>query len=122
MERINGKLQLVVKSEKKARIVEYEVPLITTWGKVGVEKKRAMVYDYVLGETQSLAVNEARKLAAERGLTLKVTDLSRQGFLRRIVGSGLDRIGGHAPRGSKFQSPRSLSARNDPEPGSSFAQ
>jgi predicted DNA-binding transcriptional regulator len=95
MKAINGKLQLVIKSEKVRRFIEFEVPLMTSRGKVGVEKKRAIVYDYVLDETQKLALNEARELARERGLALKVTDLSRQGFLRRIVASGMDRIRGH---------------------------
>lgn len=95
MKAINGKLQLIIKSEKVSRLVEWEVPLVTRWGMVGVGKKRAIVYDYVLDETQKLALKEARELARERNLTLKVTDLSRQGFLRRIVASGLDRIDGH---------------------------
>jgi hypothetical protein len=95
MKVINGKMQLVIKSEKVRRFIEFEVPLMTSRGMVGVEKKRAIVYDYVLDETQKLALNEARELARERGLALKVTDLSRQGFLRRIIALGIDRIGGH---------------------------
>ncbi|MGA2663420.1 MAG: hypothetical protein ABSF83_00545 [Nitrososphaerales archaeon] len=87
-------MQLVIKSEKVRRSVEFEVPLMTRWGNVGVEKKRAIVYDYVLDETQKLALDEARELARERCLALKVTDLSRQGLLRRTVASGMDRIGG----------------------------
>ncbi len=75
---------------------------MSRWGKVGVEEKRAIVYDYVLDETQKLVLKEARELARERNLTLKVTDLSRQGFLRRIVASGLDRIGEHVWLCSSF--------------------
>src|SRR5208282_1588965 len=54
-----GKLQLVIKSQKVSRFVEFDVPLMTPWGTVGVEKKRAIVYDYVLDETQRIALNEA---------------------------------------------------------------
>ena len=90
-----GKLQLVIKSQKVSRFVEFEVPLMTPWGTVGVEKKRAIVYDYLLDETQRIALNEARNLARERGLIFQVTDLSRQGSLRRTVASALERIGGH---------------------------
>jgi hypothetical protein len=93
MQPITGRLKLVIKSEKVSRMVEFEVPLMTSWGKVGSERRRAIVYDYVLHETQELALSEARELARARGLTLEVTDLSRQGFLRRTLASGLDRIG-----------------------------
>ena len=85
---------MVIKSEKVSRLVEFEAPLMTPRGKVGVERKRGLVYDYVLDETQKLTLNEARRLARERGLALKVTDIARQGLLRRIVARGLDRICG----------------------------
>ena len=95
MEATSGKLQLVIRSKRVSRLVEFEVPLMTSLGKVGVEKKRAIVYDYVLDEGQKQALNEARKFAVKQGLSLQVTDISRQSLLRRTVASGLEGIGRH---------------------------
>jgi len=92
LETTNGKLQLVIKSEKMVRIVEFEVPIMTRYGKVGVTRKRARVYEYVFDLGQMRALSEARELARKSGLVLEVTDLSRQGALRRMIRQGLSRI------------------------------
>src|ERR1700733_7801340 len=75
-----------------ARVVEFDVPIMTRYGKVGVTKKRATVYEYVFDEGQMRALSEARKLANASGLVLEVTDLSRQSALRRMIRQGLSRI------------------------------
>ena len=93
METTNGKLQLVIKSEKVIRLVEFDVPIMTRYGKVGVTKKWARVYEYVFDEGQKRALSEARELACKSGLVLEVTDLSRQSALRRMIGRGLSMIG-----------------------------
>jgi hypothetical protein len=80
-----GKLRLVIRSKKTARIIEFEVPLMTWYGKVGVSRRRAIIYDYVLDQRQARAVKEARELAERTGFALEVTDLSRQGLLGRIL-------------------------------------
>jgi hypothetical protein len=92
METTNGKLHLVIKSEKTVRMVEFDLPIMTPYGKVGVTRKRARVYDYVFDEGQMRALSEARELAAKSGLVLEVTDLSRQSALRRMIRQGLSRI------------------------------
>jgi hypothetical protein len=92
LETTNGKLQLVIKSEKVVRIVEFDVPIMTRYGKIGVTKKWARVYDYVFDERQKRTLSEARELACKSGLVLEVTDLSRQSALRRMIRQGLDMI------------------------------
>jgi len=91
LEATNGKLQLVIKCEKMVRIVEFDVPIMTRYGKVGVTKKWARVYEYVFDEGQMRALSEARELASKSGLILEVTDLSRQSALRRMTRQGLSR-------------------------------
>jgi hypothetical protein len=92
METTNGKLHLVIKSEKTVRMVEFDVPIMTPYGKVGITRKRARVYDYVFDEGQMRALSEARELAGKSGLVLEVTDLSRQSALRRMIREGLSRV------------------------------
>ncbi len=94
----DDKLQLVIRSAKTSRVVEYDVPLMTQYGKVGVDRKRAIVDDYIFDERQTRALSEARDLAGKLGLTLEVTDLSRQGVLRRILRLSLGRINIKDPR------------------------
>jgi hypothetical protein len=84
-----GKLHLVMRSEKRTRIVEFEVPLMTWYGKVGVDRRRAKVCDYVFDQNQMRALGEARELASRSGLALEVTDLSRESALRRVLRVGL---------------------------------
>ena len=92
MEATNGKLQLVIKSEKMVSIVEFDVPIMTRYGKVGVTEKWARVYEYVFDEGQMRALSEARELASKSRLILEVTDLSRQSALRRMIRQGLSRV------------------------------
>ena len=91
LEATNGKLQLVIKCEKMVRIVEFDVPIMTRYGKVGVTKKWARVYEYVFDEGQMRALSEATELASKSGLILEVTYLSRQSALRRMTRQGLSR-------------------------------
>jgi len=70
LEATNGKLQLVIKSEKMVSIVEFDVPIMTRYGKVGVTEKWARVYEYVFDEGQMRALSEARELASKSRLSL----------------------------------------------------
>jgi hypothetical protein len=107
-----GKLRLVIRSKKTARMIEFEVPLMTWYGKVGVSRRRATIYDYVLDQRQARAIEEARELAERTGFTLEVTDLSRQGLLGRILRRDWGDIGGE-----ETTQPGSSSRReNAPEP------
>jgi hypothetical protein len=94
MKTTDGKLKLVMRSERVERIVEFQVPLMTGYGKVGTTKKWARVYDYVYDERQKRALTEARELARRTGLVLEVTDLSRQSALGRILRQALGKISG----------------------------
>jgi len=109
-----GKLQLVMRSERRTRIVEFEVPLMTWYGKVGVTRRRAEVHDYVFDDGQVRALSEARELAGRAGLVLEVTDLSREGALRRILRTGL--------RGSGAGIQAGMSSRQSLKAGSVEAQ
>ena len=84
MESSKGKLELTVRSRKVTRLVEYDAPMMTPYGRVGSVKRWARVSDYVLDERQREALSEAQELARKAGLPLDVTDLSRQGALRRV--------------------------------------
>jgi hypothetical protein len=85
MEKTNGKLQLIISSRKVlTRIERFDVSTPGWNGQLYVSRRTAKVFDYVLDESQVLAVKEAKELAARSGLTLQVTDLARQGALRRI--------------------------------------
>jgi hypothetical protein len=107
-----GKLRLVIRSRKTARVIEFEVPLMTWYGKVGVSRRRATIYDYVLDERQARAVKEARELAERTGFTLEVRDVSRQGVLSRILSRGWADTGGEETTRPGSSSPRG----DDPEP------
>ena len=85
LERKEAKLNLVVRSEKVARLVEFEAPIVSVYGKVGVTKRWARVYDYVLDERQARALGVAREMAGSSGLSLEVTDLTQEGALRRLL-------------------------------------
>lgn len=91
MESTNGKLRLVLRSEKVlARIEEFQVggvcsnSLMAWNGQLVSSRRTARVYEYVFDERQTRALNEARELARRTGLTLEVTDLTRQSPLRKI--------------------------------------
>jgi hypothetical protein len=89
-----GKLRLVIRSKRTARVVEFEVPLMTWYGKVGVSRRRATIYDYVLDERQARALKEARELAERTGFSLEVRDVSRRGPLSRFLWRDWGDIGG----------------------------
>jgi len=81
-----GRLKLVLKSKKVLSRVDLVEDSILAWdGTVRVRRKRVRVYDYILDENQSSALSEARELAARKGLSLEVTDLSRLSSFRRIL-------------------------------------
>jgi hypothetical protein len=85
MERTNGKLQLIISSKKVlARIERFDVSTPGWNGQLYVSRRTVKVFDYVLDESQVRALKEAEELAARSGLTLEVTDLARQGALRRM--------------------------------------
>jgi hypothetical protein len=123
LEKANGKLQLVMKSERMVRIVEFDMPIMTRYGKVGATKKRATVYEYVFDEGQMRAMSEARKLTNESGLVLEVTDLSRQSGLRRMIRQRLSRISlaARIEAGSR-QSPKTTPAEAQAKRGAVISQ
>lgn len=94
-----GKLELLVRSRRVARLVEFEVPLFSPYGRAGSRTGRATVYDYVLDEQQLRVVRQAKEFAARQGLILEVTDLSKEGALRRLirVGSAMLARGSRTP-------------------------
>jgi hypothetical protein len=91
LETSNGKLQIVVRSRKVlVRIEKFDVPVMTQDGRVRFFNKGTLkVYDYVFDDAQSRALRETRELASRSGLTLEVTDLTRQGLLTRMLRSAL---------------------------------
>jgi hypothetical protein len=87
----NGKLQIVLRSKKVlVRIENFEVPVTTQDARVRFINRGSLnVYDYVFDEAQARALRESRELADRSGLALEVTDLTRQGLVRRLLGAGL---------------------------------
>ena len=105
MENENGKIRLVLRSKRVARIAEFSSAgassssLMSWYGPLfPSQKSRAMVYDYVFDDKQAKALDEARDLAKRTGLVLEVTDLSRQNALERALRSGPGRVGGAIAR------------------------
>jgi len=103
LEATNGKLRLVLRSTKVlARIEDLESNSVLSnsllaWnGQVFGTRRRVMFYEYVFDERQTQALREARELTRKTGLILEVTDLTRQNALKRILISGMSRIGGQA--------------------------
>ena len=85
----NGKLELVVRSRKVlSRVDSYDVSVRGLDGLQHVSRRSLNVFDYVLDEQQSRALEEARDLAARSGLTLEVVDLTRQGAFLRLMNLG----------------------------------
>jgi hypothetical protein len=85
----NGRLRLVLSSKKVLVRVDLVEHSLLAWdGTVHVRRRWVRVYDHVLNEKQTSALSGARELAARKGLTLEVTDLSRQSALRRIFRLG----------------------------------
>ena len=100
MEATNGRLRLVLKSKKVlARVEDFDSNSVLSnsllaWnGQVFGSRRRVMVYEYVFDERQTQALREARELSEKTGMTLEVTDLSRQSALKRVLRSGLTAIG-----------------------------
>jgi hypothetical protein len=91
LETSNGKLQIVVRSKKVlVRVERFDVPVMTQDGRVSfINRGTLKVYDYVFDEAQARVLRETRELANKSGLVLKVTDLTRQSLLRRMVRSAL---------------------------------
>ena len=88
----NGKLQMVVRSKKTlARKVGYDVSLRGSDGLYYVTRRTVKVYHYEYDEEQKRDIDEARELAERSGLELEVSDLTRQGLMKRIVGLALGR-------------------------------
>ena len=105
LENENGKLRLVLRSKRVARIAEFSggAPssnsLIAWYGPLfPSQKRKVMVYDYVFDDKQTKALDEARDLAKRTGLALEVTDLSRQNALERALRSSLSKVGGAIAR------------------------
>jgi len=95
MEETSGKMKLILTSRKVLVRVEQVEDRFMTWdGQVRVNRRRVKVYDYLFDEAQSQALREARELASKSGMALEVTDLTRQGLLRRLLRSGLRTAGG----------------------------
>ncbi len=90
----NGKLEVVVRSKKTlSRVDSYEVSTMGVDGLRRVSRRSVNVFDYVLDEQQSRALEEARDLAARSGFALEVVDLTRRSPLLRLVGLGRALLG-----------------------------
>ena len=105
MESEKGKLRLVMKSKRVARVTEFgggpvsPSSLMSWYGPLfPSQKSKVMVYDYVFDVNQAKAVDEARDLAKRVGMVLEVTDLSRQNAVQRALRSGLGKLGGAVAR------------------------
>jgi len=101
LESESGKLLLVLRSKRVARVAEFSSvggspnSLMAWYGLLTPsQKSRTVVYDYVFDEKQTKALDEARDLAKRTGLVLEVSDLSRQNALERALKSSLSRVGG----------------------------
>jgi hypothetical protein len=105
LENDNGKIRLVLRSKKVARIAELQgargsPDSLLAWHGASVpsQTRRVVVYDYVFDDRQTRALDEARALARRTGLVLQVTDLSRQNVLARGLRLGLGKVGGAVGR------------------------
>lgn len=105
MESEKGKIRLVLKSRRVARVAEFgggpvsPDSLMSWYGPLfPSQKSRVVVYDYVFEDKQAKALDEARDLARRMGMVLEVTDLSRQNALERALRSGLGKLGGAVTR------------------------
>jgi hypothetical protein len=105
MEDENGKIRLVLRSKRVARIAEFSSAgvssssLMSWHGPLATSgKKRVVVYDYVFDDKQKRALEEARSLAKRTGLALQVTDLSRQNAMERALRSSLGTVAGAVAR------------------------
>jgi hypothetical protein len=105
LESEKGKIRLVLKSRRVARVAEFggaavsPNSLMSWYGPLfPSQKNRVLVYDYVFDDKQAKALEEARDLAKRTGLVLEVTDLSRQNALERALRSGLGKVGGAVAR------------------------
>jgi len=101
----SGKLRLVLRSKRVARVAEFSGAggspnsLMSWYGPLfPSQKSRTVVYDYVFDDKQTKALDEARDLAKRTGLALEVTDLSRQNALERALRSSLSKVGGAIAR------------------------
>jgi hypothetical protein len=105
LESENGKIRLFLRSKKVARIAEFggvtsSPDSLLAWHGPSFPSqiRRVIVYDYVFDDKQTKALDEARSLAKRTGLTLQVTDLSRQNALERALRSSLGAVGGTIAR------------------------
>ena len=105
MESENGKIRLVLRSKRVARVTEFSGggvspnSLMAWYGPVvPSQKSRTVVYDYVFDDKQTKALDEARDLAKRTGLVLEVRDLSRQNAAERALRSSLSKVGGAIER------------------------
>jgi hypothetical protein len=89
MARNHGKLRLVLRSRKVvARMARVETPvssLAYPHGRTHTASRLVPVFDYEFEEDQLRALTEWRELAERTGLSLEVTDLTRQGPLKQLV-------------------------------------
>jgi len=105
LESENGKIRLLLRSKKVARIAEFggvasspDSLLVWHGSSFPSQTRRVIVYDYVFDDKQTKALEEARSLAKRTGLTLQVTDLSRQNALERALRSSLGTVAGAIAR------------------------
>ncbi len=105
MESENGKIRLVLRSKRVARVAEFgggavsPNSLMSWYGPLfPSQKSRVVIYDYVFDDKQARALDEAKDLAKRTGLVLEVTDLSRQNALNRALRSSFSKVGGAIAR------------------------
>jgi hypothetical protein len=95
----DGKVQVVVRSRRvPVRTVDSVVPAIIGAGFLiyrNPPSERAVIYESVLDDEHRRAIEEGQRVANNLGLELQVVDLSKLGFLRRVLSS----LGGNGSMG-----------------------
>jgi len=86
--RASGKVTFVVKSKRVCVANQVlSVPVVDRrFGSITTFTERVVVYEDVLDEEQSEALEKARVLANSLGIKLEVKDISKRGILSRFLG------------------------------------
>jgi len=93
---LNSKVKVVVRSRKvPVRTVDFSLPSYSPSGVfIGLQTRRAVLYDTSLDATHRKAIEEGRRLSDTLGLQLEVVDASKSGLFARVLAmlgrNGLD--------------------------------
>jgi len=93
---LNSKVKVVVKSRRvPVGTVDVSLPSYSPSGVfIGLQTRRAVLYDTSLDTTHRKAIEEGRRLSDTLGLQLEVVDASKSGLFDRVLAmlgrNGLD--------------------------------